>query len=187
MVKLIANSPCAGLLPKTIGTVSFTEIDVGQMTLVAPFRGQKKSVSDVLKSAIGVGFPAPNRTIGTTPRAVWCGKGQALIMGADCPDLDGAACVDHSDAWAIVLLDGADATAILARLTPIDLRLSMFKRGHTARTLIGHMTGGITRLGLQSFEVMVMRSMAATLVHDLTQAAENMAARAGSPDGQGTT
>ncbi len=182
MVKLIANLPCAGLLPKTIGTVSLTEIDGGKMTLVAPFKGQKKSVSDALKSTLGVGFPAPKRTIGATPRAVWCGRGQALIIGADCPDVDGAACVDHSDAWAIVRLDGADATAILARLTPIDLRASTFKRGHTARTLIGHMAGGITRLGAQSFEVMVMRSMAATLVHDLTQAADNIAARAGLQD-----
>ena len=178
MVKLIAKSPCAGLLPMAIGTVTLTEIDAGKMTLVAPFAGQQKSVSDALKSSIGVGFPAPNRTSGTTPRAVWCGRGQALIIGANCPDLKGAACVDHSDAWAIVQIDGADATALLARLTPIDLRASTFKRGHTARTLIGHMTGGITRLSVQSFEVMVMRSMAATLMHDLTQAAQNIAARA---------
>ena len=98
-------------------------------------------------------------------------------MGAPCPALP-AQCVDHSDAWAIVRLDGADAAAVLSRLTPIDLRATSFKKGHTARTLIGHMTGGVTRLGAQSFEVMVMRSMAATLVHDLVQAAENMDARA---------
>ena len=182
MVKLIARSPCAGLLPKTIGTVTFTEIDASRMTLVAPFAGQQKTVSDALKSSIGVGFPAPNRSLGTSPRALWCGRGQALIVGADFPDLDGAACVDHSDAWAIVRIDGADATALLARLTPIDLRPPTFKRGHTARTLIGHMTGGITRLGVQSFEVMVMRSMAATLMHDLTQAAQNIAARADAGD-----
>ncbi len=177
MVKLIPQTPCAGLLPRSIGSITLTEIDGGTITLVAPFRGQEKAVSAALKSAIGVGFPKPNRTLGTNPRAVWCGKGQALVMGADCPALD-AACVDHSDAWAMVRIDGADAAAVLARLTPIDLRDGVFKRGHTARTLIGHMTGGITRLGAQSFEVMVMRSMAATLVHDLSQAAENMAARA---------
>lgn len=177
MVRLIPQTPCAGLLPRTIGTVMLTEVDAGQITLVAPFKGQQKAVSDALKSAIGVGFPAPNRTLGNGPRAVWCGKGQAFLMGADCPDIP-AAYVDQSDAWAIVRIDGADAAAVLARLTPVDLRDSVFKRGHTARTLIGHMTGGITRLGVRSFEVMVMRSMAGTLVHDLTQAAENMAARA---------
>ncbi|HCP80899.1 MAG TPA: sarcosine oxidase subunit gamma [Octadecabacter sp.] len=178
MVNLIAKTPCAGLLPKTIGTVTVTEVNAGQMTLLAPHRGQKKAVSDALKSAVGVGFPAPNRCLGTAPRAMWCGQEQALLIGAACPELAGAACVDHSDAWAIVQIDGADAVAVLARLTPLDLRATEFKRGHTARTLIGHMTGGITRLGAHSFEVMVMRSMAGTLVHDLTQAAENMAARA---------
>ena len=178
MVKLIARTACAGLLPKTIGTVTLIEVDAGQVTLIAPHKGKKKTVSVALKAAVGVGFPAPNRCIGTTPRAMWCGKEQALLIGTVCPELAGAACIDHSDAWAIVQIDGADAVAVLARLTPIDLRATDFKRGHTARTLIGHMTGGITRLGAQSFEVMVMRSMAGTLVHDLTQAAENIAARA---------
>jgi len=65
----------------------------------------------------------------------------------------------------------------LARLTPIDLRKTTFKRGHTARTLIGHMTGSITCVGADAFEVMVMRSMAHTLVHELSQAAENVTAR----------
>ncbi|MCW1950827.1 MAG: sarcosine oxidase subunit gamma [Octadecabacter sp.] len=178
MVKLIAQTACAGLLPKTIGSVTVTEVDAGQVTLIAPHKGQQKAVSAALKTSVGVGFPAPNRSVGTGPRTVWCGKEQALLIGAPCPSLAGAACVDHSDAWAIVQIDGADTVAVLARLTPIDLRANVFKRGHTARTLIGHMTGGITRLGAQSFEVMVMRSMAETLVHDLTQAAENIAARA---------
>jgi len=176
MVKLIAQSACAGLLPQTIGTVTLSEVDAGVITLVAPFKGQKKEVSDALKASIGVGFPAPNRMLGTGPRVLWCAMGQALVMGVDCPDLP-AACMDHSDAWAIVRIDGVDAMAVLARLTPIDLRDGVFKRGHTARTLIGHMTAGITRLGAASFEVMVMRSMAATLVHDLEQAARNIAAR----------
>jgi sarcosine oxidase subunit gamma len=176
MVKLIANTPCGGLLPRAIGTVSLDEVIVDQITFVAPFNGQQKAVSDALKAAIGIGFPAPNRCIGTGPRAMWCGMGQALVMGASCPDL-AAQCVDQSDAWAIVKVHGVDAAAVLARLTPLDLRASEFKRGHTARTLIGHMTGGITRFGAQSFEVMVMRSMAATLVHELTQAAENMHGR----------
>lgn len=177
MVKLIENTPCAGLLPVAIGTVTISETDGGRITLIAPLKGQTKTVSEALKSTVGAGFPLPNRTLGTDPRMIWCGKDQALLMGADCPDLPQAACVDHSDAWAIVRIDGADAAAVLARLTPLDLRAATFKRGHTARTLIGHMTGGITRLGAQNFEVMVMRSMAATLVHELTQAARNIAAR----------
>nr|WP_252734734.1 sarcosine oxidase subunit gamma [Octadecabacter sp. B2R22] len=167
-----------GLLPKTIGAVDLAEVEPASITLIAPYAGQTKAVSAALKDALGVTFPAPNRAVGTGARAVWCGIGQALLIGANCPDLKGAACIDQSDAWAIVRIDGVDAAAVLARLTPVDLRNSQFKSGHTARTLVGHMTASITRVGAHSFEVMVMRSMAATLAHELEQAAENMAARA---------
>lgn len=176
MAKLIPTTPCAGLLPKTIGSVTISEVEAGQITLVAPFKGQQKAVSDALMAALGIGFPNPNRTTGTEPRAIWCGMGQALIIGAHCPVVP-AACVDHSDAWAVVRIEGADAVQTLARLTPIDLRAASFKDGHTARTLIAHMTVSITRLAPDAFEVMAMRSMAATLVHDLAQAASGVAAR----------
>ena len=182
VAKLIATTPCAGLLPLTVGTLTLAEVEAGRMTLIAPLDGAQKATSEALKSALGVGFPAPNRTLGQRqdkgPRMVWCGMGQALLMGADCPDLPQAAVMDHSDAWAIVRVDGAHAAAVLARLTPVDLRDGVFKRGHTARTLLAHMTVSITRLGVTTFEVMAMRSMAGTLVHDLEQAAKNVAARA---------
>lgn len=182
MARLIATTPCAGLLPLAIGSVTLTEVDAGPVTLIAPYDGAQKATSDALKAAVGMGFPAPNRTLGQTqgkrPRIVWCGMGQAVLMGANCPDLPQAAVVDQSDAWAIVRIDGAEAAAVLARLTPIDLRDSQFKRGHTARTLVAHMTVSVTRVGAQTYEVMAMRSMAGTLVHDLEQAAKNVAARA---------
>ncbi len=178
MADLIALSPAEGLLPKTIGAVTLTEVDLGPVTLVAPFKGQKKATSDTLKAGTGVGFPNPCRMLGSDPRVLWCGKGQALVMGAKCPDLPGAACVDHSDAWACVRIDGQGVEDVLARLCPVDLRAATFKRGHTARTLIAHMTASVTRVGANAFEVMVFRSMAGTLVHDLTRAAEGVAGRA---------
>ena len=182
MARLIETTPCAGLLPQTIGRVELTEVLASPVTLVAPFAGQQKAVSNALKSAIGVGFPNPNRTLGTDPRVVWCGMGQALVIGADCPDLTGlAAVVDQSDAWTMVQIKGSDARDVLARLTPIDLRDSQFKRGHTARTLLGHMTVSITRVGASTYDVMAMRSMAGTLVHDLTEAATGVAGRASLP------
>lgn len=183
MAKLVALTPCTGLLPKTIGGFELTEVDAGKITSVMPFAGQDKATSAALKDAIGLGFPAAGRMVGTGLRVVWCGKGQALVMGGDCPDLQGAAVVDQSDAWAIVRIEGQGVEDVLARLVPVDLRRTQFKRGHTARTLIGHMTGSVTRVGAAAFEVMVMRSMAATLVHDLTEAASGVAARAALTDG----
>jgi heterotetrameric sarcosine oxidase gamma subunit len=57
------------------------------------------------------------------------------------------------------------------------MRMSAFAVGATARTQLGHMNASITRTGDDTFLIAVFRSMAATLVHDLTTALEAVAAR----------
>lgn len=177
MVKLVALSPAEGLLPVTVGTCTLSEVMPEAITSVTPFRGRETAVSDALKAEIGAGFPAPNRTTGKAgARAIWVGAGQALVLGPKVAP-DGAAVTEQSDAWAVFKLEGEDAEAVLARLTPIDVRRSVFKRGHTARTLLQHMTGSITRTGDKSLEIMVFRSMARTAVHELSEAMASVAAR----------
>ncbi|WP_084861489.1 sarcosine oxidase subunit gamma [Salibaculum halophilum] len=178
MANLVVLSPCDGLLPGTIGAVSITETTPGRITAILPFKGQDDAVSVALKSALGVGFPAPGRSqaVGDV-RTLWVGRGEALLMGADCPDLPGAACVDQSDAWATVEITGTPVEEVLARLVPVDLRAATFDPGHTARTLLGHMTASVTRTGASAFEIMVFRSMAETLVENLAHAASAVAAR----------
>lgn len=181
MVKLIATSPCSDLLPRVFTGVSVSEVTPEQITLVAPYHADMQSTSAVLEEALGAVFPAPNRfeTGADGVRIIWCGPAQALVVDAQVPPLDGAAVVDQSDAWAIVRIKGEHAVAVLSRLTPIDLRLVHFQPGHTARTMLGHMTVTISRLEEAEFEVMAMRSMAGTLVHELEQAALRVSARAG--------
>ena len=163
MADLIARTPLAELLPVTIGSVTMTEVVHDRLTLIAPFRRREVP-----------GFPAPNRT---TETMIWVGQGQALCIGVP-PDLDDAvAQTDQSDAYAIARMEGKAAEDVLARLVPVDLRLPGFAVGHTVRTLLGHMTASVTRRGPQAFEVMVMRSMAQTLVHDLSRAAQGVALR----------
>ena len=163
MADLIARTPLADLLPVTIGSVTMTEVVHDRLTLIAPFRGREVS-----------GFPAPNCT---TETMIWVGQGQALCFGAP-PDLgDAAALTDQSDAYAIARIEGDGVEDVLARLVPIDLRAPGFATGQTARTLLGHMTASVTRRGDRAFEVMVMRSMARTLVHDLSRAATGVALR----------
>ena len=179
MVDLIARSPCADLLPREIGTLTLTEVDPGPVTSIAPFKGQAGKVSSALKDALGLGLPQPNRMLAKRPaRTIWTGLDQAMLTGVSCPDLSGAALTDQSDAHAVVSLSGEGAEAVLARLTPLDLRPAHFKRGHVARTLIGHMTGTVIRTGAASFELWVFRSMAGTLVHELERAMQFEAARA---------
>jgi sarcosine oxidase subunit gamma len=77
----------------------------------------------------------------------------------------------------MVRLEGARAEEVLARLVPIDLRASTFAEGHCARTLLQPVTVSISRVGLDAFEILAFRSMAATLVHDLDTALQMVAAR----------
>ncbi|WP_137703102.1 sarcosine oxidase subunit gamma [Marimonas lutisalis] len=178
MTDLLAKSPCDGLLPLTIGSVTVTEIAFDAITSLAPFKGQESAVSDALKVQMGAAFPKPNRTTGKAhARAVWSGVGQALVLGPPLAPIPGAAMTDQTDAWTCVALEGDGARDVLARLTPLDLRPSVFKQGHAARTEIAHMGGVLMRTGENRYGLMVFRSMAATLVHDLEIAMQSVAAR----------
>ena len=179
MARLIATTACAGLLPRTIGDVTLTEVSLGPVTSIAPFSGMTDAVTQALQVE-GLHFPAPGETV-TAGRAriIWAGHGRALLCGVEPPiALTGlAAMTDQSDASAVVQMMGAAAEAVLARLVPVDLRPSVFAEGATVRTMVGHMAASVTRIGPLAFEIMVMRSMARTLVHDLTEAATGVAAR----------
>jgi len=184
-ITLAAVSPCAGLLPLQIGALTLSEDDPGHLTALAPYHGKAKALDAALKAAHGVALPAANRMTSRSAgkdgaRVLWFGRAHYLLMGpAPDPALaDQAALTDISDAWAVVRLEGAGAADVLARLTPIDLRPGQFEQGHTARTELMHMHAAITRLGDTSFQIMVFRSMAQTLAHDLGAAMRGVAARA---------
>jgi sarcosine oxidase subunit gamma len=172
VANLIALTPCAGLLPIAHGGVEVTEVVPDRLISVAPYRGQHEAVSAQLKTQVGVGLCAPNRRAGTV---TWFGHGTWLVAGEVV--LDGAAVTDQSDAWAVIQLSGAAAEDVLARLVPVDLRVQVFKTNHVAKTMLGHMAVTISRTGTASFEIMVMRSMAKTLVHDLDVAMRALAMR----------
>lgn len=180
MAELGVKTACAGLLPLRHGTVELREAKVAAITAIAPYRGRTAAVSELLKAAHGMAFPGPGRATGTAAaRCVWSGRDQALLIGPVADDglAVHAALTDQSDAWAVVELEGADAEDVLARLVPVDLRVAVFKRGHTARTLCGHMSVSVTRTAETRFQIMAFRSMARTLAHELEQAMAMVAAR----------
>ncbi len=180
MVELIAKTPCEGLLPLTVGGVSLTEDLPVSLTMITVRKERLEACSELLKSAHGMAMPKPNRATGTTDaRAVWFGRDQALLVGpaVNWSLKNEATVVDQSDAWAVARLEGGGAEEVLARLVPVDLRGASFKRGHTARTMLGHMMVSVTRVGEQAFQIMTFRSMAKTLVHDLQRAMESVASR----------
>ena len=62
-------------------------------------------------------------------------------------------------------------------LVPVDLRDTAMKRGHSIRTQVVHMNASVLKLGADHFQIMVFRSMAGTLVHDLKRAMAAVASR----------
>ena len=181
MVDLIAKSPCEGLLPLAIGGVTVTEVLPASITSIMPYDGQEKAASELLKSLCGMGLPGAGRSTGRDgARAVWTGAGQAMVLGVAVDVGLGrhAALSDQSDAWAVLRLEGAGVEEVLARLTPLDLNPGLFKRGRAARSLLGHMSAVIVRVGASAFEVMVFRAMAKTAVHEIEEAMKSVAARA---------
>lgn len=179
MADLNAKTACAGLLPLYVGTQSLTEVDPGPMTAIAPYQGRTQALADLL-APLGLGWPVPGRTIlAGAARIAWFDHDHALLSGIAPPAaLTGqAALTDQSDAWAVVALQGPEALAVLARLTPLDLRPALFDIGHIARSELFHMACAITRSGPERYEVMVYRSMAGTLVHDLKIAMQGVHAR----------
>lgn len=178
MVELKAQSPAAGLLPLEIGGVKVEEVDLGVLTSIAAF--DDKATSEALKKAHGIALPGPLKATGKEgARCIWFGHREVLLAGP-APDkalAKSAALVDQSDGWTCVTVSGEYTVEVLARLVPVDLREGVFKRGQTMRTQVMHMTASVTRLSSDKVLILVFRSMAGTLVHDLKQAMEAVAAR----------
>lgn len=170
MVELLANPAFGDKGPEQIGGVVLTPLEEAPVTSIAPFKGQ-----DV---TLPLPFPAPNSHASDgTARILWAGRGRALLIGVAAPDLAGrAAVVDQTGAEAVLRVTGDDAEAVLARLVPIDLRAAAFSEGALARTMVAHMTASVLRVP-DGYELRVMRSMAGTLWHDVSQAARLYAAR----------
>ncbi|WP_428543612.1 sarcosine oxidase subunit gamma [Profundibacter sp.] len=180
VVELVEKSAFVGLVPIKVGSCRIFAAPPETMHLVSPYKGQEKALSEAMKKAHGMAFPAAERATGKEgARCVWFGLDQAMLIGP-APDArlsDFAAVVDQSDGWAVLRLQGPKAEEVLARLVPVDMRAAHFKRGQTARTQLRHLQVSITRIGAMVFQIMVMRSMAKTLVDDLEGAMRLVAAR----------
>ncbi len=179
VVSLIETSAFDAMMPVAYPAVKLSFSQPSRIVSVAPFAGQEKAASAALKAAHGLGFPAANRVVEKgDARIVWTGRGQAFLINSTPDGLDGiAALTDQSDGWSVFQLTGPGAVDVLARLVPLDLRPASFGKGACARAPLGHMMSVIVALK-DGFEIMVMRSMTHTAVHELTAAMKAQDARA---------
>ncbi|GAJ93789.1 sarcosine oxidase subunit gamma [Agrobacterium sp. SHOUNA12C] len=82
--------------------------------------------------------------------------------------LQGSAFVsDQSHGRVRIGLSGPQAAELLARGTAVDLHPSAFPEGRSAVTLFGHISLQLTRTGVDSFELTVLRSFAEALYEEL--------------------
>jgi sarcosine oxidase subunit gamma len=173
--------PFAGhSLPQTIGAASIDAFAWGGLASLMPFRGRGAAVA----AALGFALPGPNcSVVAGEVRCLWSGRDAWMLVGPEglasrlASGLAGLAAVtDQTDAWCGLTLSGADARAVLARLCPLDLDPAVFADGATARTDVSHVAAALLRLG-ESFAVMVPRSYALHLLHEVEQAMASVAAQ----------
>lgn len=175
MADLKALTPCAGLLPMTVGGLRLEEADDLSLTCVMPYKGQFAAIAQS-----GFVLPEPGGQVRRGNGILrWFGKDTFLSIGGALPEgvASHAAVSDVTDGWARLVLSGAEAGAVLARLVPVDTRPQALGVDRTVRTLLGHMTASVTRISAEAFEIMVFRSMAHTAVHELGEAMTHVAAR----------
>lgn len=80
---------------------------------------------------------------------------------------DAAFVVDQSHGRVVLTLSGPDAAHILANGVAVDLHADAFPVGRAANLLCHHISVNLARTGTQSFDLVVMRSLAEALVEDI--------------------
>lgn len=176
MIEFRDKSPCDRLLPFRMNDISLHEISLGTVTCIAPFPGQQNQVKALLNGA----WPEPSTEIIYHSGILrWFGREQAMLISASPPHelSQNALVTEQSDAWAAVELAGEHVEEVLARLVPLDLTVVSFPQNTTARSLLSHIPISITRRTPESFEIWCYRSMATTMIHEISTAIRHVAAR----------
>ena len=170
MRSLSALSPAAGLCPVKFDGLELVELDPSYLFSISPYPGFEKKCSAILKENHGILLPKVCRATGNSGvRAIWFGSFTLLV--GEKPNLaltDLAAVIDQSDAWCSLRFKGKYVEEVLQRLCPIDVRLSKFKTGYVARTMLGLLHVTIHRSGKEQFDIYGYRSMSKTLVSEIT-------------------
>ena len=180
MADLSVTAPCVGLgLPIVVRDCRLNALELASIWSIALYPGEAAAAAAVMGPA-QLDFPDPGETTASgEARVIWAGRQMAFLIGAAPPEdlARHAAITDQSDGWAGFSLVGEGAAAVLTRLMPLDLRHATFPAGGSARSLLNHMPSLVVRTAATAFELYVYRSMAATAVHELSEAMRGVAAR----------
>lgn len=125
---------------------------------VLAFKGQADAVEAALKAQPGL-----------SPRKV--GPGEWLVVTPErsigVGEIAGAMVVDQSHGRTLFRLKGPQAVRILMKGVGVDLPGDAFPVGQSAMMAFQHLTVNLARTGEDSFQLIVLRSFAESLHHDL--------------------
>jgi heterotetrameric sarcosine oxidase gamma subunit len=161
--KLIARHPLAESATHGIempGANHLELVDGARIHSILAFRGAEQSVSGILAALP----PGQVRNVG---------PGEWLVVTGDAvqaPEIDGAMVVDQSHGRTLFRLSGPDSMAILMRGVAVDLRGGAMPTNGSASMAFGHLSINLARLSETTFELIVGRSFAESLYHELKQA-----------------
>ena len=79
--------------------------------------------------------------------------------------------MDQSHGRVRIGVSGRSSRALLSKGTAVNLDPGVFPEGHSAMTMVGHLSVQIVRIGDDSFELTVLRSFAESLWDELTHMA----------------
>lgn len=142
------------------GADNLVLVDGARIHSVSAFRGQEQAVAGIL-AALPLG------------RVRNVGPGEWLLVGGDvhgAPEIDGAMVVDLSHGRTLFRLGGPHCVDILMRGVAIDLPGGALPVGGSRSMAFGHHAINLARVSAEVYELIVGRSFAESLHHDLRQA-----------------
>ncbi len=148
-------------------------------------KGHQTELATAIAGTLGLDLPEAGRVASAADKgALWLQPGCWLIVApagqrGELPAslaqaLKGiAAVVDQSHGRCVIEISGAEARAVLARLCRLDLHERVFEPGHSAATLVGHVSCLIHRMDgpTPCFRLLVGSTFAEWLLDELTAAA----------------
>lgn len=194
--RLSAVSAFDGLMPPAApeAKVRVEDLDGLGLATVVVRNGKRQALAASLKRARGLALAAgPKLSKGKGLTLAGIGPDAWLAFGEDADgtfaaDLkeaiqDAASVADQGSGYGMLRIGGEAAETCLARMVPVDLHPSVFPAGSVASTTIAHMSVILWRAGPSTFELAVFRSFAASLMHELAQAARAFGFGAADPRG----
>ena len=136
--------------------------------------------SDADAATVEKAIAAPIADLGGELRQLspgqWFWVGNATLSQERVAEMSAAlpsmlALTDQTHGRVRLVVSGPQVRSVLAKGTMIDLADDVFAIGQSAMTQIGHIGAMITRTGDAEFEIMVLRSFAESLWHEIHQMA----------------